>query len=404
MSRFAEPRFQSDRAPSRWTESPATAHDTEERCEPDEGFICAQCAEKRATDNASSEAGRILIIGARRGLRQLASVLDQRPWSGLRIVGFVDRSGRGRQLAVHPGADPIPVLGRLERLPDVLRSCRATHIIVAFSDGSTRSTRAEFSALRDPELRVHWIAGENAAPPQLPSEKELPHHRYQPTRPPGRRFHAGRLAKRLVDIAVSGISLLLLSPVIAAITLLIFVTSGRPIFYTQERIGQNGTIFRIVKFRSMKPNAESDTGPIWASNHDDRCTPIGDWLRHSCLDELPQLINILRGDMSLVGPRPERPIFVEQFAQEVVEYPLRHVVPVGLTGWAQVHGWRGRTSIRKRVQYDLDYVRRWSFWLDIQILFMTALHVAFGKVDWGMPRNRRIERETTDALGRDTHS
>ncbi|CAN5612826.1 hypothetical protein BH23PLA1_BH23PLA1_44000 [soil metagenome] len=130
---------------------------------------------------------------------------------------------------------------------------------------------------------------------------------------------------------------------------------------------------------------------------------MGDWLRNSSIDELPQLWNILRGDMSLVGPRPERPIFVDQFVEEIPHYELRHVVPVGLTGWAQVHGWRGRTSLRKRLQYDLDYIRRWSFWLDIQILYMTVSHVLFGKVNWGESQNRRIEREPTDALGRDTH-
>ena len=358
----------------------------------------------RASRSGSPESGRVLIVGARRRLRRLGSVLEQRPWSSLRIIGFVDRSGRGRQLALHPASQPIPVLGRLERLSEVIRESRATHIIVALSERSKGQSEAELRALQNSDLRVHWMADESAAPLQSVSRSEVPHLQYRPTRPVGERIHAGRMAKRLLDVAFSAAGLLLLSPLFSAVALLIYCTSGRPIFYTQERIGQGGRLFRIIKFRSMKPNAESETGPIWAANHDDRCTPIGDWLRHTCLDELPQLINILRGDMSLVGPRPERPIFVERFTEEVPAYPLRHVVPVGLTGWAQVHGWRGRTSIRKRLQYDLDYVRRWSFWLDIQILFMTALHVAFGKVDWGMPRNRRVEREPTDALGRDTHA
>jgi lipopolysaccharide/colanic/teichoic acid biosynthesis glycosyltransferase len=107
--------------------------------------------------------------------------------------------------------------------------------------------------------------------------------------------------------------------------------------------------------------------------------------------------------MSIIGPRPERPMFVDQFRAEIGDYDLRHAVPVGLTGWAQVHGWRGRTSLRKRLQYDLDYIRRWSFWLDLKILVMTVAHVFWGRVDWGEARNRRIEREPTDALGRDTH-
>ncbi len=124
------------------------------------------------------------------------------------------------------------------------------------------------------------------------------------------------------------------------------------------------------------------TGPIWASDHDTRCTRIGDWLRHTNIDELPQLLNVLRGEMSLVGPRPERPSFVEHFRQTIPDYDLRHAVPGGMTGWAQVHGWRGRTSLRKRIQYDLDYIERWSLGLDLRILLMTVQHVFWGKTSW----------------------
>jgi undecaprenyl-phosphate glucose phosphotransferase len=166
------------------------------------------------------------------------------------------------------------------------------------------------------------------------------------------------------------------------VAMLIFVTSGRPIFYTQKRLGQGGRAFHIIKFRSMRSDAEEETGPIWASNHDTRCTRIGDWLRHTNIDELPQLINVLRGDMSLVGPRPERPTFVDQFQRTIPDYDLRHAVPGGMTGWAQVHGWRGRTSLRKRVQYDLDYIQRWSIGLDLRILLMTVQHVLWGKISW----------------------
>ncbi len=199
------------------------------------------------------------------------------------------------------------------------------------------------------------------------------------------------MAKRILDIAGSAIGLTLLTPLFAVVAVLIWISSGRPIFYTQERIGQGGRSFRIIKFRSMRVDAERETGPIWASDHDERCTRIGDWLRHTNIDELPQLINVLIGDMSLVGPRPERPMFVQQFRGEVGDYDYRHAVPAGMTGWAQVHGWRGRTSLRKRLQYDLDYIGRWSFWLDVKILFMTVQHVAFAKTHWaGRPTRRRV--------------
>jgi exopolysaccharide biosynthesis polyprenyl glycosylphosphotransferase len=197
------------------------------------------------------------------------------------------------------------------------------------------------------------------------------------------------MAKRLADFLLSAFLLLLLSPLFAIVSVAILLSSGWPIFYTQVRVGQGGRRFRIVKFRSMRPDAERDVGPIWASEHDSRCTRIGDWLRHTNIDELPQLFNVLMGEMSLVGPRPERPFFVDKFRQDMSEYDLRHAVPAGMTGWAQVHGWRGPTSLRKRLQYDLDYIRRWSFWLDFRIMFMTIQHVAWGKTSWNLSRPRK---------------
>jgi exopolysaccharide biosynthesis polyprenyl glycosylphosphotransferase len=198
-----------------------------------------------------------------------------------------------------------------------------------------------------------------------------------------------RAAKRLADIVLSALGLLILTPLFTVVAVAILLTSGRPIFYTQERVGQGGRRFRIIKFRSMRCDAEQETGPIWASDHDSRCTRIGDWLRHANIDELPQLFNVLRGDMSLVGPRPERPMFVEQFRHDMPDYDLRHAVPSGMTGWAQVHGWRGRTSLRKRIQYDLDYVQRWSFWLDFLIMIMTVQHVVWGKISWNLSRTTK---------------
>ncbi len=185
-----------------------------------------------------------------------------------------------------------------------------------------------------------------------------------------------------MDCVIALLTLFLLTPLFAVVAVSILVTSGRPIFYTQDRVGQGGRLFRIIKFRSMKCDAERETGPIWASDHDKRCTKIGDYLRHSNIDELPQLWNVLRGDMSLVGPRPERPSFVNQFRESIPGYDLRHAVPGGMTGWAQVHGWRGPTSLRKRIQYDLDYIERWSPALDIRILVMTVQHVLWGRISW----------------------
>ncbi len=180
-------------------------------------------------------------------------------------------------------------------------------------------------------------------------------------------------AKRAVDAAGAIGSLILLSPLLAVIALLVKLTSAGPLFYKQTRIGLNGRQFEIIKFRTMHVGAERDLGPVWSVPNDPRCTRLGSWLRRFGLDELPQLWNILRGEMSLVGPRPERPHFVREFRNEWAGYDDRHSVRCGLTGYAQIHGWRGDTSVEERLKHDLYYVRNWSWGLDARILFLTLL-------------------------------
>ncbi|MBU6376024.1 MAG: undecaprenyl-phosphate glucose phosphotransferase [Bdellovibrionales bacterium] len=178
--------------------------------------------------------------------------------------------------------------------------------------------------------------------------------------------------KRLTDILLSSFGLLILSPIFALIAIAMRMSSPGPIFYRQERMGMDGRSFQMIKFRSMRVDAEERTGPVWATAEDNRKTPIGTFLRSTSLDELPQLWNVLMGDMSLVGPRPERPFFVNKFRSEIPGYMLRHKVKSGITGWAQVHGWRGDTSLARRIECDLYYIRHWSFWLDIKILCLTV--------------------------------
>ena len=164
-----------------------------------------------------------------------------------------------------------------------------------------------------------------------------------------------------------------LSVPLALIALLVRLTSRGPIFYRQERTGLDGKPFTIYKFRSMYDDAERDTGPVWTRPDDPRVTPFGRFLRRSNIDELPQLWNVLRGDMSIVGPRPERPFFVEQFKHRIPQYMLRHKVKAGITGWAQVNGWRGNTSLEKRIEYDLYYIENWSVTLDLKIMWLTLV-------------------------------
>jgi Undecaprenyl-phosphate glucose phosphotransferase len=190
-------------------------------------------------------------------------------------------------------------------------------------------------------------------------------------------FGLNVLVKRSMDVILSLVALIVLSPLLLLIAILVKVTSPGPVFYRQERCGLNGKPFFMLKFRSMRIDAEQHTGAVWAQKNDPRRTPLGSLLRKTSLDELPQLINVLRGDMSLVGPRPERPVFIQQFSKTIPNYMARHCVKSGITGWAQVHGWRGNTSVRKRVQYDLYYITHWNPWLDLRILWMTLFHGLF---------------------------
>ncbi len=179
------------------------------------------------------------------------------------------------------------------------------------------------------------------------------------------------MIKRVVDVVLASVALVVLLPLLPVVAYLIRREDRGPIFYRQERMGLDGKPFMILKFRSMRIDAESVTGPVWAKRDDGRRTRIGGFLRRWSIDELPQIWNVLRGDMSIVGPRPERPSFVHEFRQEIPDYMMRHRVRAGITGWAQVHGWRGDTSIRKRIQYDLYYIQNWSLKLDFKILWMT---------------------------------
>jgi exopolysaccharide biosynthesis polyprenyl glycosylphosphotransferase len=180
------------------------------------------------------------------------------------------------------------------------------------------------------------------------------------------------LVKRVFDLVVSTLGLVVVSPLMGLVALLVRLEDRGPVLYGQERMGLDGRPFRILKFRSMKIDAEAETGAVWAGRDDPRRTRIGAFIRRWSIDELPQLWNVIRGEMSLVGPRPERPNFVEQFREEYPHYMLRHKVRAGMTGWAQVHGWRGATSIRMRIEHDLFYIENWSLLLDVKILVLTV--------------------------------
>ncbi len=185
------------------------------------------------------------------------------------------------------------------------------------------------------------------------------------------------VAKRAFDAVFSLALLIGLAPLLLFLAIGVKATSPGPVFYRQERMGLDGQRFRMLKFRTMRVDAEAGSGPVWAAENDPRRNSFGAFLRRFSLDELPQFVNVLRGEMSVVGPRPERPFFVEQFRQIVPRYMLRHKVKSGVTGWAQVNGLRGNTSLEKRIQYDLEYIERWSLWLDAKIIALTVVRILF---------------------------
>jgi Undecaprenyl-phosphate glucose phosphotransferase len=186
-----------------------------------------------------------------------------------------------------------------------------------------------------------------------------------------------QVTKRVFDLVFSCALLIGLAPVLLLLALGVKLTSRGPVLYRQERMGLDGQRFRMLKLRTMRVDAEAGTGPVWAAEDDPRRVPYGALLRRLSLDELPQFVNVLRGEMSVVGPRPERPFFVEQFRRTVPGYMLRHKVKSGVTGWAQVNGLRGNTSLEKRIQYDLEYIERWSLWLDVKIIVLTLVRIVF---------------------------
>jgi len=187
------------------------------------------------------------------------------------------------------------------------------------------------------------------------------------------------ILKRSIDLTIALPGLILISPLLLLISALVKLSSSGPIFYGQERVGLDGNNFTMWKFRTMKMALENEDKNVWDSKNNPRKTKFGEILRKTSLDELPQLINVLMGDMSIVGPRPERPYFVEKFKTEIPAYMLRHKMKAGITGWAQISGWRGDTSIKKRIEFDIFYIKNWSLWLDVKIIFLTFWKGFFNK-------------------------
>jgi Undecaprenyl-phosphate glucose phosphotransferase len=322
----------------------------------------------RALHRRGRSLSTVLVIGGGELAEQVVDRIHEHPETGLRVAGVLCDAPQSHRVR------GVPVLGRYDEVNRVLQQCGVSRAIVALSREDTTHLEPLLAQLEDELVDVSLVPDLLHVATLRSSVEDFDGLPMISLRE-GPLVGWAAIQKRVFDIAVSSPALLAAAPLLALVALAIRLTSGAPILYAQERMGLDGRLFRMLKFRTMVLNAERDTGPVWARRGDPRETRIGGFLRRTSLDELPQLWNVLRGDMSLVGPRPERPVFIEQFRREVPGYMLRHKVKAGLTGWAQVHRWRGDTSLHERVEHDLYYIRNWSLGLDLRILLMTLWRV-----------------------------
>ncbi len=308
----------------------------------------------------------VLVVGAGALGQIVAQKIGELPQLGFRVTGFAD----DEEPEDSNGGEPPKLLGGIGDISTIIETHGIRQVFVALPREDHRKMEACLQQLDKEMVDVRIVpdilqfiflkAGlENLDGIPIINLAETPLSGwYGPV-------------KRLADTLFSLVGLVILSPFLLFISAVIKATSPGPVFYRQERMSLDGSVFTMLKFRSMREGAEEGTGAVWAVPGDDRRTAIGSFLRRTSLDELPQLINILKGEMSFVGPRPERPVFVGQFREKVPRYMMRHKVKCGLTGWAQVNGWRGNTSIEKRIEYDIFYIENWSLGFDLKIIWKT---------------------------------
>ncbi len=312
--------------------------------------------------------GRVILVGLNQMAVAVSGQLNYSSWAGLQVIGYVDDRSEDRLSA---SEFPLRRLGELKDLAAIVKEEAVDEVWIAFS-GESLAERAQhhlrhmpvsirlvidcFAFKRNKFLSINTVAG-------------IPTLDYSVSPLHGINRHV----KKILDRFSAFVILVVISPLLLLIAIGVKLSSPGPVFYRQVRIGWNNRSFTMLKFRSMPIDAEAKTGAVWAKPGENRATRLGSFLRKTSLDELPQLINVLKGDMSLVGPRPERPDFVEVFKDQVPNYMKKHMVKAGITGWAQVNGWRGDTDLNRRIEHDLYYIQHWSVWFDLEIAVRTIL-------------------------------
>lgn len=316
----------------------------------------------------SGNATKVIIVGAGRLGQSILSKIQESAWIGLTVNAFFDDAAEKVGIAV----SQVPVFSA-ENLSEWLESNEVDEIWFALPLRAEPRLQQLLHELRHTTANIRYV-------PNLSGLRLLNHAPREvlgftmldlSVSPMSEPFN--RWIKVLEDKALAGLILLSISPLMLFVALGVKLSSPGPVFYRQERVGLNGKVFDMLKFRSMPVDVEKD-GVQWGGAANKTNTRFGAFIRKTSLDELPQFINVLRGDMSIVGPRPERSIFVEQFKDQIPGYMQKHMVKAGITGWAQIHGWRGDTCLKTRIEFDLWYIEHWSLWLDIKIILLTLIN------------------------------
>lgn len=307
-----------------------------------------------------------LIIGSGNLVKKLLHSISIHPELGVVVNGILTF----KREEINGSISGVPIIGFIDDLDDIIDRTRWDIVFVALPLEAHHHMEKVLKTLMGRMLDIKIIPDVYeyiALRGGLDEIDDIPLVGLQ-TSP---LFGWNRVVKRAFDLIVATLALAIFSPIFMFIAFLIKMTSRGTIFYVQKRLGMDGRVFNMYKFRTMKMDAERESGPVWTKEKDPRRTKIGSFLRRFNLDELPQLINVVKGEMSIVGPRPERPLLVEKFGNQVHQYMLRHRIKAGMTGWAQINGFRGNTSLEKRIEHDIFYIRNWSIWFDFKIILMT---------------------------------
>ncbi|MBT4290796.1 MAG: undecaprenyl-phosphate glucose phosphotransferase [Deltaproteobacteria bacterium] len=306
---------------------------------------------------------RILIIGSGYTAKNLVIKLNNNHGLGLYQIGLVSEHEKNKDINLN-------VIGNYPDIPEIIAKYNVDQVFIALDSNQQSDLAVINKNLAEQMVDLHIVPDVYHTlniNPEIAELDGLPIIVLRQSNVGG----WDRVFKRIFDLVVALCSIIVVFPLWIIIPLVIKLTSRGPVFFKQERMGLDGKSFHMLKFRSMQVNAESETGAVWAIKGDARTTKIGAFLRKTSLDEIPQLFNVIQGTMSIVGPRPERPVFISEFKTQIPNYMLRHKMKAGITGWAQVNGWRGNTSLEKRIECDIYYLTHWSIWFDIKIFILT---------------------------------